>query len=437
MLPKHVLAVKPVKTDPVWRGPTAPGPNGGVTFSMLNRFLNCRTRFRVRYIDGLKPQDRFSHQIEYGHMWHVCEEELAKGGDGEDSWKAVLHGYSRGLLTKYPYDRDKIVHWYNVCKVQFPLYVAHYRDLPDVKSRTPVMQEQVFDVPYRLPSGRTVRLRGKIDSADGYPDGLVVKEDKTKGDIDEASLTRQMTMDLQTMIYVVVSEKLIAKAVACSAAQKPMGTLDGDKFLPSLQEWCRKFKRPPVVKGVCYNVVRRPLSGGEGDIRRREPTKGAKCPKCKGAGTGSVDVKSGDRTGRCPKCGGEGRTGAKPGETADEFYARLRGVIDGTGLKATGEPYTGPAHYFMRLDVSLSPADVLRFRVVCLDPILEALCNWYDYVTGGLRKPEYGAYGHHWVHPFGCVNYLDEGGHTDLDEYVLTGDRAGLVRSDELFTELR
>jgi hypothetical protein len=42
----------------------------------------------------------------------------------------------------------------------------------------------------------------------------------------------------------------------------------------------------------------------------------------------------------------------------------------------------------------------------------------------------------HYRHPFGSVNWLDEGGASDLDEYLATGSEAGLQRIDDLFPEL-
>ena len=42
-----------------------------------------------------------------------------------------------------------------------------------------------------------------------------------------------------------------------------------------------------------------------------------------------------------------------------------------------------------------------------------------------------------WRHPFGSVNWLDEGGSSDLDEYLATGSTVGLRQVEELFPELK
>lgn len=396
----------------LWEGPESSGPNGGVTFSMLTRFLSCRERFRVHYVLGLRPRDDFNHRLEYGNMWHVCEEAHAANGDenSADGWPMKLAAYVTELCRKYPLKQEQIIHWYNVCRVQFPEYVRFWAKNPDVLARTPLLQEQVFDVPYRLPSGRTVRLRGKWDAVDligtGKDAGIFLQENKTKGDIDEAQMRRQLTFDLQTMIYLV--------------AMYTRGYYYG-----GFGSVCYETGPGPAraefngtgIKGVRYNVVRRPLSGGKGTIKRGEGTQGAKCPRC--AGTG---VKTGVI---CHKCDGRGRVGAKPPETAAEYYGRLAEYVK-------AEPET----YFMRWKVEITPGDVAAFRRQCLDPILEQLCQWYDWITQS-GDDVLNCCGPHWRHPFGSVNWLDAGGSSDVDEYLATGTQVGLRKVERLFEELQ
>jgi hypothetical protein len=91
----------------------------------------------------------------------------------------------------------------------------------------------------------------------------------------------------------------------------------------------------------------------------------------------------------------------------------------------------------MRWKVEVSPQDVARFRRECLDPVLEQLCWWWESVTGQFHPQEYGRCPPlHWRHPFGVYNVLDEGGSSDLDEYLHSGSTAGLTRADTLFPEL-
>ena len=68
VLPKKLATVANVNADPLWEGPAGTGPNGGITFSLLSRFLVCRERFRVHAVLGLRPADDFNHRLEFGSM---------------------------------------------------------------------------------------------------------------------------------------------------------------------------------------------------------------------------------------------------------------------------------------------------------------------------------------------------------------------------------
>lgn len=389
---------KTLTRKPLWDGPEADTQNGGITFSLLSRFLVCRERFRITVVDGVKPNRQFSNRVEYGNMWHVCEEALAKATmpiGGADSWQVKLSNYSLMLMKEYPTARDQIMHWTSVCRVQFPLYVNYWSKHPDVLARTTLVQEQVFNVPYKLPSGRTVRLRGKWDSMDligkGKEAGIYVMENKTKGDIKPDQMKRQLSFDLQTQLYL----------IALNECRRQYNTGEG-------QDWIRPMDHNLLmhpVKGVRYNVVRRPLSGGKGNIKKHQPTKSNPA-----------------------------------GETDAQFYARLGGLI-------AYEPDT----YFMRWKCEITSGDVDAFRRQCLDPILEQLCDWWEWIGHSLGDPFLPSpgpdnedenmrlglpYGLHWRHPFGCYNVLDEGGASDLDEYLLSGSTAGLRKVDNLFPEL-
>lgn len=120
---------KPRKT-PLWKGPE----EDGITFSLLSRFLTCRERFRLYVMEGLCVKGTFNHRIEYGNMWHLCEEWYSGYGgvlcDKENGKEIAaieaLKRYAQSLATRYPLQRDDIEKWYNICKVQFPIYVRYY-----------------------------------------------------------------------------------------------------------------------------------------------------------------------------------------------------------------------------------------------------------------------------------------------------------------------
>jgi len=349
--------VKKKKAACVWRGPE----EDGITQSLLSRFLVCRERFRLLVVEGLRPADDFNHRIEYGNMWHLCEEKQA----GKEEWEGPLKDYARELISKYPLAQEQIEKWYNVCKIQFPIYVTYWSKNPDEKSRTPLVQEESFSVPYPLPSGRMVTLRGKWDSVDWIGPkrggGVYLQENKTKGDIQEDSLKRQLHFDLQTLMYMVALEE--------------SDSVDGP------------------LKGIRYNVVRRPLSGGRGSIRQHKPSKSN------------------------PR-----------GEDPQQFYNRLSGII---GDDAD--------YHFMRWRVEIGPEDLTRFRREFLNPVLEQLWDWWEFITTGHNGDPFDpgtGRAVHWRHPFGVWNPLNEGRASELDEYLETGSDLGLERTEDLFPEL-
>lgn len=364
---------KPKKSKgPLWKGPEV----DGVTQSLLSKFLVCRERFRLLVVKGLREADTFRHTLEYGQLWHTCEEALAQGKD----WEAALLNYARELSRRYPTQQEQVEKWYLVCQEQFPVYMDYWKNQKDQSTgqgRKTLLTEELFRVPYRLPSDRTVVLRGKWDSVyllekRGPDKGVWLQENKTKGQIVEEQVRKQLHFDLQTMFYLV--------ALAYS---EEIGGM------------------PYTLKGVCYNVVRRPLSGGKHTIRQHKPSKSN------------------------PK-----------GESKASYYKRLRGLMEAE-----------PSHYFMRWYSTVSPQDIERFRREFFDPTLEQLADWWDWVKDNPDpfSPNDGCENSvgravrssiHWRSPYGVYNVLHQGGSTELDAYLETGSMVGLEKAKTLFQEL-
>jgi hypothetical protein len=367
----------------VWKGPMV----DGITYSMLTKFLTCRERFRLLVIDGLRAEEKFDHRIEYGHLWHTCEEALS----AKKPWEPALEAHYKQLQERFKLHNiaQEIRKWYMVCRTQFPVYVAHWQHHKDNTARLPLLQEYTFDTPYDIGGDRKVRLRGKIDAGDligkAKTAGIYVQENKTKSDIEEDRIKRQVSFDLQTGLYM---------AALRTIQQIHPSQYAATKLPPEF------FKYP--IKGVRYNVVRRPLSGGKGSITQKK---------------GSKNVAA---------------------ETDQEFYARLKGIMDGTGTNKKGEDYPGPEYFFMRWQAEFTPADITRFEQRVLKPILHQLCDWWSWVyecklrgTNPFDKSRV-----HWQHPFGSQNMIDEGFSHELDEYMRTGSTVGIRQVDRLFEEL-
>lgn len=357
---KDVTVPKP-RTDPVWKGPT----EDGVTQSMLSRYLGCKERFRVMVIEGLKPTPKFHAPIDFGNMWHACEEKHAEGV----AWEGHLKVIATELCKKFRFQQEQIDYWYGVCKALFPLYVDHWAKHPDVRDRTPLMQEQTFNVPYPLPSGRTVKLRGKFDSVDliskGKTAGVYLQENKTKSRIDGEAIRQQLKFDLQTMLYLIA--------------------LQSDDWSGYESEGHYASGTPPhPILGVRYNVIRRSAH-----------------------------------------------------KTAESM---LKKVMEDREEGRIGE-------WFARWKVEVSATDVAKFKMQCLNPVLENLLDDYEWWKANSRGPynsfdddRHKRFPDHWPRhfrkPYGVYDPVEEGGFGDVDGYLETGSEVGLTRVTDLFPEL-
>jgi hypothetical protein len=109
--------------------------------------------------------------------------------------------------------------------------------------------------------------------------------------------------------------------------------------------------------------------------------------------------------------------------------------------------------WFLRFNVEVSAADVARFRRECLDPVLENLCDdweWWtwckaagtkaplDHFNGTMRRTQCPThFPRHYRTPYCGYNPLAEGGFGDVDEYLASGSTVGLHRVEDLFPELK
>ena len=384
--PKSSPSLKGLKSqlqpvfDPVWKGPE----QDGITQSLLSSFMTCRERFWVRVVKGLKADSGFENSIEYGNMWHICEEHFAAGKD----WRKPLLQYCKDAANKYPTDQEQVLKCYRCCLAQFPVYTDYWKAHYEPNSRAPLLQEISFAVPYRLPSGRIVKMRGKWDSVEVKSDagkviGIKLQENKTKGDIREADLQKQLTFDLQTLYYLVALERYKATQVK-----------EGNKA------WDH-----PII-GIKYNVIRRPLSGGRHSISQHKATK------------------------------------SKPEETLDQFYLRLQGLIKSEPEYFFMRWNVGISQADIRLfeETFLIP----MFEQLCdwWEHIIACGVHQEKRFGPRLLNPnspgDCGAYEDypHFRLPYGIYNPIAKGFMSPVDGFLKNGSTTGLHRDPVLFPEL-
>lgn len=363
----------PTKQQPPWAGPKSDANNGGVTQSMLGRYLSCRERFRVKVIEGWQPSEKFEAALEYGNLWHEAEESYA--GRQHDlnpvekafttgNWQGAVRDYAIKLLQRYPFQQDQVQHWHDMCLAQFPQYVDWWSRHPDMGRRTPLLAEQVFHVPYRLPSGRTVWLRGKWDSVDLVEgSGIWLQENKTKSGIDAQKIGRQLAFDLQTVMYQIALEEWINEHCQDD---------------PGMQE---QFGHP--IRGVRYNVIRRSAHKTPDSMLKKI----------------GEDVAA-------------GRGG--------EWFARWNVEVTESDVAKFKRECLDP--------VLENLCDDYAWWTVGYDT------DKWDWQTRLKLFPHHT--NRHWRMPYGVYDPVREGGVGEVDNFLATGSTVGLVRVTNLFPEL-
>jgi len=386
---------KPKTRTPLWKGPDV----DGITQSLLGRFLECRERFRLKVVDGLAEDEGFSRPLEFGNLWHTAEEAYLGGHD----WLPPVEKYRRRLEQRYPNDLNEIMKWFKVTKTTFPIYLEYWAKQKDEKDAKPILEEKSFAVPYTLPSGRTVLLRGKWDALRLLPLpqkrgkwGIYIKEHKTKGEIDEDGILKTLAWNMQTMMYQIalrtlrdLLDKYETKVHAGTLFKEFPSMMVGMRFEDLKTIFKATSKHPPA--GVIYNVVRRPLAD-------------------------RYAIKQ------------------KKMESIDQFYRRLGDVIKTDSFDSKGKPKQ-KSNYFMRWKVELTDEDVDKFKNRTFHPILESLMDWWEEIKLHPFDP-WGTCKHHYQSPWGVHNSLAGGFRGSFFEYLTSGRDYGLIQNTTLFPEL-
>ena len=196
----------------------------GVTYTFLAEFLQCRESARLSYVEGWS-QKGLIEALEFGSAIHKCLEAAASGDP---------HNYDRVLnlhrKERLPYLQPGVIHDFDrimdMARIVFPRYYAYWlakggmEHQPDA---TFLSSEEKFEIPYTLPDGRIINIRGRFDAVLNYKGQIWLMEDKTKSVVDDR-ITDYLPHDLQTMLY-------------CHAIKQVYGQ---------------------TVSGILYNVIRRP-----------------------------------------------------------------------------------------------------------------------------------------------------------------------------------
>jgi hypothetical protein len=294
---------------------------------------------------------------------------------GED-WEAACRACAVAHMRQNKQDQQEIMKWFNVCVRLFKCWLEHHDTLPHIK-HSPIAEELVFAVPYTVyPSEWNFHSDRPADVLlRGKFDGVTLRDGKI------------WLQEIKTKGQ--IDEKGISFQLSFD--------LQTMLYLTALQQMLNHGLEPfedyrgMEVGGVLYDIVRRPLSGGRGSIKQLKPTK--KRPK---------------------------------GESMEEYLNRLEEYF-----------YNEPEYFFMQWEVGVTQHELANFNKKFLKPILEDLCEWYNFMTSKMGRENPFHHSGHWQAPSMMFNpFVREAG-TPYDHYLADGSMVGLHRVDSLFNELQ
>lgn len=224
----------------------------GVTASMMGVYFDCHEQMRLEYVEGWSPRSE-SFALAFGTCVHWILEnfyadrsEYAKYPPDDDTIERMMDRYTEYWNATHPSpSQEQCRQLEEVCgyaENALPGYFDRFGG--DFTGRynygyghgvsRPVewlCLEEVFEIPYTYPDGRTVPLRGRIDGVVVDEQGRVLIFDtKTKSIIDEAKIAKMLSADFQAMLYLTVAE-----------------------------EWYKAGKLPKRPSGAILNIFKRPL----------------------------------------------------------------------------------------------------------------------------------------------------------------------------------
>lgn len=169
----------------LWKGPY----EDGITQSLLNKYRQCPYRFYLYSILGLQDAKELHMNLIWGDIFHKGLELLIASKDINGSIAGMLE-YAEARYPQRPSSYD----------TSTKLLLRKFR----LSNYDGVWQTEVkFEHPVKLPSGRVVKVRGKMDGYQIHNPtyGKVLGEHKCKGYIDPVRTRKELKQDLQVNIY--------------------------------------------------------------------------------------------------------------------------------------------------------------------------------------------------------------------------------------------
>lgn len=381
-----VTGRKVVPPKPLWT------PASGITYSALSTFLECREQFRLGYVEGWSPKES-SDAIEFGSIFHNFCEHFDFQQPHSSAVEQIDKCITNLLKTRRSNHKTVSNEYSHLLQLAKTTFLGYIKAQPNDHLQW-IAREENFSCPITVPRRhwirqvgthrevvslqnnggagdrdtgyRTINLRGKRDGIFVYPERpneLWVFETKTKSRIDEEGLLASLGFNMQAMLYAYVTrEQYKSKVVQDNRTPKQGGVLPRGEIVPA------------VVKGILYNVIRRP---------------GQKL---------------------------------KVGEPLAAFFGRVAAEIE-----------KDPDHYFKRQVITLQPNDLDDWATTVLFPILNQLLDWWESVSATPSTPFNPQSDLHYFNPNALFNTY---GRCHLFNLITSGNKFMYKKRRHVFPEL-
>jgi hypothetical protein len=180
-----------------WPGPYS--EHGGISQSIITKFLECPYRFYLWAGLGLREPEKLHPNLIWGDVFHKGLELILRKGMmrdfSEGDWHEIDDGVEQYLNTQYSQAPDTYLH---TIQFMLRLYDDSFREDKIIET------EIKFNDPYLTTLGDSVIVRGKLDGLSD--DHTMMIEHKCKGRVDFQQARKEIPTDLQVNLYALIKE---------------------------------------------------------------------------------------------------------------------------------------------------------------------------------------------------------------------------------------
>lgn len=190
----------------------------GVTYSLLSKFMGCRERTRLAYVEGWTSK-HFNVPMEFGNIFHLLKEFKYSGKSMEETLK-IADTYINSKINKNQLSASQtnelnclkglaVITFKEYCKFwdNNPTFSKGAKKWTD-KNLVFKHLERKFRHPFTLSTGSVITLTGKIDGEfiDPISRNFRIMENKTKQRVEDVEIETLLKNNTQTTMYLLANK---------------------------------------------------------------------------------------------------------------------------------------------------------------------------------------------------------------------------------------